>query len=86
VFTLDPTDGVETVLYSFCSRRHCRDGDGPYWGVIGLNDKLYGTTRQGGAYGYGTVFSLNGGKEKVLHSFGSGNDGEDPVGDLIKVD
>lgn len=32
---------------------------------------MYCTTISGGANGYGTVFSLSGGKETVLHSFGS---------------
>src|SRR5438105_1233774 len=33
VFALDPTAGVETVLYSFCSRKDCADGQGPDAGL-----------------------------------------------------
>jgi uncharacterized repeat protein (TIGR03803 family) len=51
-----------------------------------VNGTLYGTTGGGGAYGFGTVYSVTlGGKEKVLHSFGNGTDGAYPVGDLIDV-
>jgi uncharacterized repeat protein (TIGR03803 family) len=49
---------------------------------------LYGTTGSGGAFNQGTVFELtpgtNGGwAEKVLHSFGHGQDGADPIGSVI---
>jgi uncharacterized repeat protein (TIGR03803 family) len=48
------------------------DGRNPYLGslVRGLNGKLYGTTRFGGANGYGTVFEITaGGQLTALHSF-----------------
>src|SRR5690242_18932732 len=51
------------------------DGDGPEAGLIfDQAGNLYGTTRQGGSYGVGTVFELTpvqggGWKEIVLHSF-----------------
>lgn len=46
------------------------------------NSNLYGTTYQGGAYGYGTVFELSSsGQETVLHSFAGGTaDGCYPIG------
>jgi uncharacterized repeat protein (TIGR03803 family) len=45
---------------------------------------VYGTTQQGGAHGYGTVFKLdNAGKETVLHSFRGVPDGEYPCAGLI---
>lgn len=49
---------------------------------------LYGTTSQGGAYGYGTVFELMPGsegewEESVLYSFQNGNDGADPSPGLV---
>jgi len=48
---------------------------------------LYGTTEFGGTYDNGTVFSVNPntGAETVLHSFGSGADGEYPIASLIDV-
>ena len=55
VFKLDTT-GKETVLHSFTNTP---DGAFPFAGL--LKDKagnLYGTTFNGGAYGYGTVFKL----------------------------
>jgi uncharacterized repeat protein (TIGR03803 family) len=68
VFKVDKA-GKETVLYSFTGS----GGDGAY-PVAGLlrdaKGNLYGTTYQGGASGYGTVFMLDTtGKETVLFSF-----------------
>ena len=88
VFKLAPS-GTETVLYSFGGRR----GDGwyPQAGlIIDTEGNLYGTTSEGGAYGYtnGTVFKLtSSGTETVLysfHGFGSqSHDGYYPLGGLI---
>ncbi|MFY9720745.1 MAG: choice-of-anchor tandem repeat GloVer-containing protein [Candidatus Cybelea sp.] len=51
-----------------------------------MRGKLYGTTTAGGAYKGGTVFSITpGGTEKVLHSFGNGDDGADPNAALVDV-
>jgi len=61
----------EKVLYRF--GRYAGDGQDPYAGLI-FDDagNLYGTTFDGGYYGYGTVFELTAaGKEKLLYSFGS---------------
>jgi uncharacterized repeat protein (TIGR03803 family) len=94
VFALDPSSGKETVLYSFCTQKKCRDGSEPAASLIDVKGTLYGTTGQGGVYpcasgyGCGTVFALDAktGKEKVLHSFGSsGTDGVFPSGALIDV-
>jgi len=47
---------------------------------------LYGTTSEGGTYGEGTVFSLSAsGAERVLHSFGNGYDGAEPMAGLTAV-
>jgi uncharacterized repeat protein (TIGR03803 family) len=80
--------GVEKVVYSFGD---VPDGAFPQAGLINVNGTLYGTTSGGGAYRYasipgGTVFSVTtGGKEKVLHSFGNGNDGYIPLGGLLDM-
>jgi uncharacterized repeat protein (TIGR03803 family) len=58
VFSLDPSTGAETVLYSFCAQPNCIDGAIPRAALINVNGKFYGTTEGGGAYGYGTVFVL----------------------------
>lgn len=49
---------------------------------------LYGTTPNGGKFGYGTVFELTPDKngkwnETVLHNFASGSDGAEPLASLI---
>ncbi len=68
------------VLHSF----DLNDGYVPYG--ITRDDKtgaLYGTTQQGGAFGYGTVFKLvpngNDWVETVLHDFENGKDGAYPT-------
>jgi uncharacterized repeat protein (TIGR03803 family) len=97
VFSITP-DGTEKVLHSFGEGT---DGIGPAAGLIDLSGTLYGTTTiggtydseiyKGGTYGRdiyegGTVFSVTrSGKEKVLHSFGKGKDGDDPQAGLIKL-
>lgn len=93
-FSLNPRTGALKVLYDFCGQQNCTDGADPEASLSNVKDKLYGTTYLGGAYcpngappGCGTVFSLNPttGAETVLHSFGSGTDGEYPVASLIDV-
>jgi len=74
VFRLSP-DGSETVLYSFCSKSGCSDGNDPAGGLIAdSSGNLYGTTILGGGgscgSGCGTVFKLSpDGTETVLHTF-----------------
>ena len=73
-----------TVLYQF---RSGPGGINPYAGVVmDAKGDLFGTTYNDGAFAAGTVFRVNSsGKEKVLHSFGSGTDGFSPEAGLIKV-
>jgi uncharacterized repeat protein (TIGR03803 family) len=87
LFITEIAAGQEKVLHSFGNGT---DGENPYGGLImDAAGNLYGTTQQGGIYGYfGTVFELTpaqggGWSEKVLHSFGNGTDGADPYGGLI---
>jgi uncharacterized repeat protein (TIGR03803 family) len=93
VFQLTPpalTGGAwtETVRYSFVGGS---DAQTPYAAlVIDKNGAFYGTTANGGASGYGTVFqvtppALAGGSwtETVLYSFGPGIDGRSPYGALV---
>jgi uncharacterized repeat protein (TIGR03803 family) len=91
VFKLAPNaDGSwrESVLYSFCSRTHCSDGEFPEASLIfDPAGNLYGTTFGGGGlFGGGTVFKLApNGRESVLHSFcfRTKCDGEFPNASLI---
>ena len=83
VFSISTT-GRENVLFSF---GHLRDGAHPFGSLINVAGTLYGTTERGGAHSKGgTVFSVStSGKERVLHSFGSGSDGRAPFAGLIEV-
>ena len=85
VFSLDPATGTETVLHLF--QNNGKDGYWPYAGVTAVDGKLYGTASAGGAFYYGTVFSLDPatGTEKTLHAFNSTLDGYDPVAALLSV-
>ncbi|MFZ0418252.1 MAG: choice-of-anchor tandem repeat GloVer-containing protein [Candidatus Sulfotelmatobacter sp.] len=88
VFKMTNSNGAWgfTVLYNFGSI----PDDGSYSAsplVFDANGNLYGTTQQGGAYGYGTVFELipsQSGQwtEKQLYSFEGGNDGAYPQGSI----
>jgi uncharacterized repeat protein (TIGR03803 family) len=89
IFELTPNSHgswEETVLHNFTGGN---DGGGPYAGVIfDQEGSLYGTTTGGGTHIYGTVFKLTpesdgSWKEKVLHNFTGGNDGEQPQAGLI---
>ena len=74
--------GQETTLHDFTD---AADGGYP-WSLLVLDNKcnLYGTTTNGGAGGYGTLFKLDSvGHLTVLHAF-SGADGNTPRGGLIR--
>jgi uncharacterized repeat protein (TIGR03803 family) len=74
---------TETVLYSFSGTPS--DGAIPYSTPVFDGRNLYGTTVEGGAYGYGTVFKLEpSGTETILHSFDfNGSDGYAPYASLV---
>jgi uncharacterized repeat protein (TIGR03803 family) len=85
VFKLDPV-GNETVLYRFGSVPSGLDPQGPYAApVMDTAGNLYGTTRDSGAFGGGTVFRLDtSGNLTVLHSFSpAGADGASPYAGLV---
>ena len=90
VFSLDPGTGTEQVVYSFCSKQKCADGQFPDANLINVNGTLYGTTQRGGAKKGGTVFSLDPdtGAQTVVYSFCSQQncaDGQFPLAGLIDV-
>jgi uncharacterized repeat protein (TIGR03803 family) len=80
------TTGQLTTLYSFCAQTNCPDG----WTVSSAltrasNGMLYGVTTNGGANGWGTVFSITtAGTLTTLHSFAS-TDGANPFGGLVQA-
>ena len=82
VFKLD-TSGKIHLLHTFTCGA---DGATPDAGVIrDPGGNLYGTTEQGGAFGWGTVFSLDpSGQMTVIYSFTGGTDGRIAVGELVR--
>ena len=77
-FRLSP-DGAFTKLHDF---DHYNDGNYPEGGlVLGKDGNLYGTTKQGGAYGDGTVFRMTpSGAVTTLHHFNrAAGEGANPV-------
>jgi uncharacterized repeat protein (TIGR03803 family) len=85
VFKITP-DGVESVLYSFAGGT--TDGSQPQAALIQARDgNFYGTTNQGGANGFGTVFRISPtGVESVVRSFaGSRTDGSYPQAALLQA-
>lgn len=89
VFSMTTT-GTLTSLYSFdCDYN---DGQGPAGNLVLVRGKLYGITRQGGESSGsgsgcdGTVFSVTlTGKEALIHSFCSYQDGKLPLAPPIDV-
>jgi uncharacterized repeat protein (TIGR03803 family) len=79
VFAVSNISGNESVLYSFPGPGG--RGSFPGAGVIFPNaSAFYGTTEDGGADGYGTIFSLSKtGTQTVIHSFTNGSDGAKPI-------
>jgi uncharacterized protein (TIGR03437 family) len=73
-----------TTLYNFCSNggKSCTDGSIPLAGLVqDTSGTLYGTTYDGGTYGYGTVFSLSVG----LGPFVKAQPTAGPVGGTVKI-
>jgi uncharacterized repeat protein (TIGR03803 family) len=86
VYKVTP-EGVETILYAFCSEANCVDGMAPFAGLLmDAKGDLYGTTVNGGTLDQGVVFKLTpAGTETVLHSFDSQKgDGYSPYGGLVR--
>lgn len=88
IFRFSP-DGSLTTLYSFCARKNCTDGKGPFSLVQTADGSWFGLTGGGGAAGFGTFFQLTpSGSFRLLHSFcAQANcvDGYAPAGQLIQA-
>jgi uncharacterized repeat protein (TIGR03803 family) len=85
VFKVSPA-GLLTTLYNFCAQANCVDGSFPQAGLLQATDgDFYGTTLEGGANDFGTVFKITSdGALTTLHSFDS-TDGSGPEGVLIQA-
>lgn len=69
------------ILYSFSGSPSSPSNPS---GVVLYKNALYGTTQEGGTYGYGTVFKVTlSGKESIIYSFKDAADGEHPVAPLL---
>jgi uncharacterized repeat protein (TIGR03803 family) len=75
VFQLTPNQNggwTEHLLYSFCSRTNCADGQYPVAGLtLDQAGNLYGTTVGGGAQDQGIVFQLTPESERRLARTGA---------------
>jgi uncharacterized repeat protein (TIGR03803 family) len=82
IFQLTPS-GVLNSLYSFTNGA---DGANPWGGLMQAGDgNLYGTTENGGTYGYGTVFRIApNGPLAPLVQF-DGYEGADPAAALVQT-
>lgn len=81
-FAITPR-GTEHVLYRFTAGRNGLSSD-PSGNLLDVNGKLYGTTYEGGAAGWGAVFGMStSGKEHIVYSFKDHLDGWGPRGGLI---
>jgi uncharacterized repeat protein (TIGR03803 family) len=74
VFKITPS-GTLTTVYRFCALSDCADGYNPQAGLVqATNGDFYGTTLEGGAHGYGTIFQIKPtGALTTLHSFDNGD-------------
>jgi uncharacterized repeat protein (TIGR03803 family) len=83
-FVFDPATNSVRILHAFGDGI---DGEQPYGGPIALGDTLYGTTFQGGAVGFGTVYKLDPikGLLNTAHSFTSAADGGHPESQLAEL-
>ena len=82
VFKMDSAGNV-SPLHSFGSRP---DGANPWAPLIQTADgSFYGTTRNGGAGGFGAIFKMDStGTVTTLHSFGGGTAGAFPFAALLE--
>lgn len=64
-----------------------RDGGNPHGVPLLIGTTLYGTTRNGGAHGKGTIYSIDVKTNAftVLHAFGSGNDAANPMAGFTEL-
>ena len=89
IFKIAP-DGTLTTLYSFCSQSGCSDGANPFATLLqGADGDFYGTTYEGGAADYGTVFKITPSDTlTTLYSFCSLSDctdGANPQSGLVQA-
>lgn len=74
--------GALTTIYNFCAEANCADGSSPNSALVqGTDGSFYGTTIDGGVYGYGSVFKITStGTLTTLYSFCAKSSCEDGFG------
>ena len=79
--------GMLTTLHTFCARRNCADGSGPYAGLeLATNGTFYGTTAGGGVNSAGTTFKISpSGTLTTLHVFDDLDDLASPYAGLVQA-
>lgn len=79
IFSININGSDFAVLHSFA---YSSDGGYPQSSLALSGNVLYGTTYEGGATGWGTIFSVdtNGMGFNVIYTFTDGNDGGRPIG------
>ena len=87
VFKVQPDGSGFSIIYSFTNGS---DGSGPMAGLILSGNTLYGTAKNGGSGGHGTVFKINtdGSGFATIYSFtaytsGTNSDGATPEAGLV---
>jgi uncharacterized repeat protein (TIGR03803 family) len=81
LFTVDPTTGTESVVYSFGGGQ---DGGLPTGQLAVQGNSLFGTAYVDGGEGSGTVFSITtAGAFTLQHEFTGAPDGASPYGGLV---
>ena len=66
----DKTDWSYGLLYSFCSKSNCTDGESPQGSLIqDVTGTLYGVTSGGGKNAHGTVFTLTPNKHQTAWKY-----------------
>ena len=77
IIRYDISTGGITLIKEFASES---DGQDVFGQLVKVNTKLYGVTATGGAYDYGTIFSidLNDDSYSIEHSFNGTTDGGEP--------
>jgi uncharacterized repeat protein (TIGR03803 family) len=81
VYEFDVNTNAYTELYSF---KGATDGAFPQGVVLDQNGNIYGTTLEGGTFGYGTVFKITpAGVKSTLYNFQGLADGANPRGSPV---
>lgn len=82
IFRVDPDTGAEKIVYNF---QNGPDGMLPEFSLIEHGGLFYGTTRDGGTTGNGTLFSFNPQThvETPLYSFTGDKNGGGPSGAIV---